>query len=81
MVAADPRAPTGRWLDGPLAERGRVRDPDIPVGIEDVGLAQAVRLPRIDHEVCVDAVPLQAAVELLALADRIGLIVSPRSRI
>ena len=38
-------------------------------------LAQAVRLARVDHEVGVDAVALQAAVELLALADRIGRVV------
>src|SRR3954468_18983280 len=35
-------------------------------------LAQSVRFARVEDEVGIDVVPLQPAVELLALADRIG---------
>src|SRR5262245_6619523 len=38
-------------------------------------LAQAVRLARVEHEIGVDVVALEAAIELLALADRVGQVV------
>src|SRR5262249_34258715 len=51
------------------------RDDAIEAIEEMLFLAQPVRLARIQHEIGLDAVPLQAAIKLLALSDRIGRVV------
>src|SRR5258706_11393745 len=64
----------GRRAPG-LEVRAVPRD-DAVQAIEQVLLfTESMRFARIEHEVCVDAVPLEPAVELLTLPDRIRRVV------